>query len=84
MVMSYYFYDIAPVRWKFFLYVFCNFRYPFLRLGIHWNDLTSMGNVGVVGSFIGVERFEGWLVTWETEQTESGTTSSKRKKKRYE
>ena len=81
MVMSYYFYDITPVQWKFFLCVFCNFLYPFLRLGIHWNDLTSMGSVDVAGSFRGVEIFEGWLATGETEQTESGTTSSKRKKK---
>ena len=84
MVMSYYFHDITPVRWKFFLCVFCNFLFPLFRLGTHWNDITSLGNVDVVDSFRGVELFEGWLVTGETEQTESGTMSSKRKKKTYE
>ena len=39
-----------------------------------------MENVDVVGSLRGVELFEGWLVG-DTEQIESGTTSSKRKKK---
>ena len=42
-----------------------------------------MGGVDVAGSFRGEEIFEGWLATGETEQTESGTTSSKRKKKTY-
>ena len=80
MVMSNYIYDITPVRWKFLLCIFCNFLFPLFRLGIHWNDLISMENVDVVGSFRGVELFEGWLVG-DTEQIESGTTSSKRKKK---